>query len=537
MVLRGVFEHCRVMVAHETAARVQKRLRRAIYDRIAALGPGAIGRQRSGALISSLIDGVEQLETYFGQYLPQFLIALLAPVLIFIGMAFIDLPVAGVMLVFALIALFAPSLWHKRDAESSRELQKAYSAFAAEFLDAIQGLATLKAFGQSKTRAERLSVQARDLFERTMWVLGGNVLGRGLPIPDRLAQRPLALGAWRVEAGALELTGLLIILMLGVEIFRPMRELRSVLHQGMVGMSAAQGIYKIFDEEPEVEDAAPAPVATLEPSVHFEGVTFSYPGTRRVIHPGLDCTIAAYERVGWSAPPAVASPRSSACCRFYDPQQGRVLLGGRDLRTLSFDQIRSMISVVSQDAFLFHGTIEENIRMGCPAASQEELEAAARAAYFHDFVTSLPEGYATLVGEKGIKLSGGQRQRVAIARALLRDSPILVLDEALSAVDAENEALIQQALDRLMRGRTTLILAHRLSSVIDCDRILVLDGGRVGEAARRVDAAGGIYAGFMAQQAREAEAEVLLDERPEREAEEGLPSCRTWRQHLPPKAS
>src|SRR5690606_6777505 len=170
---------------------------------------------------------------------------------------------------------------------------------------------------------------------------------------------------------------------------------------------------------------------------------------------------------------------------------------------------------VSQDAFLFHGTIEENIRMGCPAASQEELEAAARAANIHDFVTSLPEGYATLVGEKGIKLSGGQRQRVAIARALLRDSPILVLDEALSAVDAENEALIQQALDRLMRGRTTLILAHRLSSVIDCDRILVLDGGRVVESGPHAELMqlGGIYAGLMAQQAREAEAEVLLDER------------------------
>lgn len=528
MVLRGVFEHWRVMVAHETAARVQKRLRRAIYDRIAALGPGAIGRQRSGALISSLIDGVEQLETYFGQYLPQFLIALLTPVLIFIGMAFIDLPVAGVMLVFALIALFAPSLWHKRDAESSRELQKAYSAFAAEFLDAIQGLATLKAFGQSKTRAERLSVQARDLFERTMWVLGGNVLGRGITDTSIAcgAAAALALGAWRVEAGALELTGLLIILMLGVEIFRPMRELRSVLHQGMVGMSAAQGIYKIFDEEPEVEDAAPAPVATLEPSVHFEGVTFSYPGTRRVIHQGLDFTIAAGERVGLVGPSGGGkSSIVRLLLRFYDPQQGRVLLGGRDLRTLSFDQIRSMISVVSQDAFLFHGTIEENIRMGCPAASQEELEAAARAANIHDFVTSLPEGYATLVGEKGIKLSGGQRQRVAIARALLRDSPILVLDEALSAVDAENEALIQQALDRLMRGRTTLILAHRLSSVIDCDRILVLDGGRVVESGPHAELMqlGGIYAGLMAQQAREAEAEVLLDERPEREAEEGLP--------------
>src|SRR5262245_7710553 len=160
MLLRGVFEHWRVMVAHETAARVQKKLRRAIYDQIASLGPGTIGRKRSGAVTLSLVDGVEQLETYFGQVLPQFLIALLTPVLIFAVVAFIDLPVATVMLVFALIALFAPALWHRHDVENARGRQKAYAAFAAEFLDSIQGLATLKAFGQSKARGDRLEHEA-----------------------------------------------------------------------------------------------------------------------------------------------------------------------------------------------------------------------------------------------------------------------------------------------------------------------------------------------------------------------------------------
>ncbi|HEX9328513.1 MAG TPA: ATP-binding cassette domain-containing protein, partial [Reyranella sp.] len=192
--------------------------------------------------------------------------------------------------------------------------------------------------------------------------------------------------------------------------------------------------------------------------------------------------------------------------RFYDPDHGRILLGGHDLRALPFSEIRSLISVVNQDTFLFHGTVEENIRLGRPQATQQELEDAARAANIHDFILSLPQGYATVIGEKGIKLSGGQRQRVAIARALLRDTPILVLDEALSAVDAENEAVIQEALDRLMQGRTTLILAHRLSSVIDCDRILVLDGGKVAEQGRHavLMAKGGVYAGLMAEQVHDS---------------------------------
>ncbi|MBV8192472.1 MAG: ABC transporter ATP-binding protein, partial [Alphaproteobacteria bacterium] len=507
MVLRGAAEHWRAVVAHETAARVQKRLRRILYDKIASLGPGTVGRQRSGGLTLSLIDGVEQLETYFGQFLPQFLIALLSPVLIFAVVAFIDLPVALVMLAAALVALFAPALWHKWDVKNSRRRQTAYASFAAEFLDSIQGLATLKAFGQSKARADKLEVEARDLFRRTMWVLATNSLARG--ITDTAiacgAAAALIYGATRVEAGVMSLSALLVILMLGVEIFRPMRELRTVLHQGMVGLSAAQGIYRILDDHPSVADSAPAPIDKhLAPTIEFEDVAFAYPGTRRRVHDGLSFRAAAGERLGLVGPSGGGkSSIVRLLLRFYDPDRGRILLGGHDLRALSFAQIRSLISVVNQDTFLFHGTVEENIRLGRPDATHEDLVEAARAANIHDFIESLPQGYATIIGEKGIKLSGGQRQRVAIARALLRDTPILVLDEALSAVDAENEAVIQEALDRLMQGRTTLILAHRLSSVIDCDRILVLDGGKVAEQGRHdaLMARGGVYATLMAEQA------------------------------------
>ena len=197
MVLRGWAEHWRAVVAHETAARVQKVLRRTLYDRITALGPGTVGRQRSGALTLSMIDGVEQLETYFGQFLPQFLIALLSPLLIFAVVAFIDLPVATVMLAFALVALFAPALWHKFDVKNSQRRQKAYASFAAEFLDSIQGLATLKAFGQGKARADKLEVEAHDLFRRTMWVLGTNAAARGITDTAIAAPRVLKRAACR----------------------------------------------------------------------------------------------------------------------------------------------------------------------------------------------------------------------------------------------------------------------------------------------------------------------------------------------------
>jgi len=517
MVLRGLAEHWRAVVAHGTAARVQKKLRRILYDQVASLGPATVGRQRSGGLTLSLIDGVEQLETYFGQFLPQFLIALLSPILIFAVVAFVDLPVALVMLGFALVALLAPALWHKWDVKNSQRRQTAYASFAAEFLDSIQGLATLKAFGQGKTRADKLEVEARDLFRRTMWVLGTNSLARG--ITDTAiaggAATALIYGAMRVEAGVMSLSALLIILMLGIEIFRPMRELRTVLHQGMVGLSAAQGIYRILDDKPTVADASPVRLdKALAPTIEFEDVRFAYPGTRRTVHDGLSFRAEAGERLGLVGPSGGGkSSIVRLLLRFYDPDRGRILLGGHDLRTLPFSEIRSLISVVNQDTFLFHGTVEENIRLGRPEAPQQELEDAARAANIHEFILSLPLGYATVIGEKGIKLSGGQRQRVAIARALLRDTPILVLDEALSAVDAENEAVIQEALDRLMQGRTTLILAHRLSSVIDCDRILVLDDGKVAEQGRHdaLMARGGVYASLMAEQAREQQTPDALE--------------------------
>ncbi len=521
MVARGACEHWRTLVAHRTAALVQKRLRRLLFDRIAALGPSYAGQQRSGALTLSLVDGVEQLETYFGQYLPQLMVSFATPVLIFVFVAFIDLPVAAVLFAFALAALLLPAAWHSLDVMSSRKRQTAYADFAAEFLDSIQGLGTLKAFGQSAARADLLAHKARELFRRTMWVLGTNVLSRG--ITDCMiaigAAAALALGASRVSAGEMELAGLLVILMMGVETFRPMRDLRAVLHQGMVGLSAAQGIYGILDAEAEVADGPEnAQADRLEPAIAFEAVTFRYPGARGPAHRGLSFSVAPGERIGVVGQSGCGKTSIvRLLLRFFDPDSGRVTLGGIDLRNMSFAQIRRHISVVNQDTFLFHGTIGENIRMGRPDAKPEEVEEAARIANIEGFIDTLPDGYDTIIGEKGIKLSGGQRQRVAIARAVLRDTPILVLDEALSAVDADNEAVIQEALDRLMQGRTVLILAHRLSSVIDCDRILAMEDGRVVESGPHRDLIAmpdGVYASLMREQARESgerEDDLLID--------------------------
>ena len=518
MVVRGWIEHTRAMVAHRTAVRVQLALRKRLYAKVVALGPAHFGLERTGAVMISMIDGVEQLETYFGEYLPQLLVSFITPIVVFVLLAYLDFPVAALMFAFAMFTLFAPASFQRWDARSSMRRSKAYREFAAEFLDAVQGLATLKAFGQSTARGRLLAERAHEVFRSTMWVLATNSLTRGLTDTGIAvgSAAVLGFGAWRVTQGQMSLDVLLVVLMMGIEVFRPQRDLRALLHNGMMGRAAADDIFAVLNANSKVEPPA-APVdldGPLAPVVEFDSVSFAYPGGRRAAHRTLSFRVEPGERVGFVGESGAGkSTIVRLLLRFYDPDEGAVRIGGHDLRTLRPDDVYRNVAVVNQDTYLFHGTVEDNLRFGKPDATGEEVEAAARAANAHEFISRLPQGYATVVGERGIRLSGGQRQRVAIARALLRDSPILILDEALSAVDAENEAVIQSALDRLMRGRTTLIFAHRLSSVVGADRILVLEHGSVVETGDHASLmhSGGAYLRLMGTQAEEsAEADASL---------------------------
>jgi ATP-binding cassette, subfamily B, bacterial len=518
VVLRGIVDHHRTMISHRTAARVQEELRGRLYDKIAALGPAWFAGERTGGVMLSIVDGVEQLQTFFGQYVPQVTVAVLTPLAIFFFIAFWDVPVASVMLVFALVTLIGPSVFLHIERRSSQGRHGALKSFGSEFLDGVQGLPTLKAFGQSAAYGRRLADRARALCDTSLRVISIGVMTRGITDCGVAigAAAALSLAVWRVSHGLMSFQALLVVLMAGTEVFRPLRDLRMVLHQGILGQSAAAGINALFAAEPLVSGYSPprrGTAAPLLPTIAFEDVYFAYPGGRGAAHDGLSFTVAAGEKIGIVGPSG--SGKSSVArllLRLFDPQRGTVRIGGQDLRTLDTEALRRMIAVVHQDTYLFYGTVEDNLRLGKPDADREELEAAARDANAHEFIMALPQGYATMIGERGVMLSGGQRQRLAIARALLRDAPILILDEALSSVDAENEAVIQQAIDRLSAGRTTLILAHRLSSVIGADRILVLDHGRVVETGSHAELIrrDGPYRLLMGGQAEEREDEIAF---------------------------
>ena len=314
---------------------------------------------------------------------------------------------------------------------------------------------------------------------------------------------------------------LAIVLMLGVEAFRPFRDLRDMLHAGMLGQASAEAILGFFARTPAVVEKAAADGVVRRPSVVFEDVAFAYPEGSRAALDGLTFRVEAGQRIAVVGPSGAGkSTILRLLLRFHDTQRGTVRVGDADIRDLSLADLRRHIAVVGQDTFLFHGTVEENLRLAKPEATEAEIEAAARAANAHGFIRRLPQAYKTVVGERGLKLSGGQRQRLAIARALLKDSPILVLDEALSSVDAENEASIQEALDRLMAGRTTLVFAHRLSSVIGADRILVLDKGKLIESGSHsaLMSMGGLYHELMAEQVRGGDRLIAGDAKIETDA-------------------
>jgi len=502
---RAGLDYARTALAQDTAGRVQSVLRERLFDRIAALGPAWFGTERTGGVMLAVVDGVEQLQAFFGAYLPQLAIAACAPMVIFAALAWWDVPTAAVMLVAALVTFALPMLIHSADKRAAIARAAAYKAFGEEFLDAVQGLPTLKAFGQSGAFAAKLAERARAFSNSTVWVLALGLLTRFFTDVGTAvgAAAAIAVGAWRVRHGEMSLEALLIILMAGTEIFRPLRDLRNVLHQGMVGQSAATSVLALLEAKSDAPVGGALHWQNLTPSIAFEAVGFGYPGRRGDAHTGLSFEIAAGETVGIVGPSGAGkSTILRLLLRQHDAQAGTIRIGGHDIRTLDPDQVRGMIAIVAQDTTLFDGTISDNLRLGRPDATEAEMIAAARAANADDFISTLPLGFETRIGERGATLSGGQRQRIAIARALLRDAPILILDEALSSVDAENEAVIQVALDRLMQGRTTLILAHRLSSVIRADRILVLDHGRVVESGTHAEliARPGVYRQLMAPQ-------------------------------------
>ncbi|MGP4110808.1 ABC transporter ATP-binding protein/permease [Streptomyces sp. 4N509B] len=487
-----------------TAARAGARVRVSLRDELLAhlgrLGPAHLTAARAGAVRTTLVDGVEGVDAYVSRYLPQLLVTLAAPPLLLAAMAAIE-PGALLGLVPALLlALLGPRAWDRLLARRGTEHWDTYEGLGADYLEALQGMPALRAAGAvGRTRA-RLEKRSAALHRATVAKLRVSLVDTGLTdlaIQGGTAAAAL-LASWSAATGSTAATSTYLVLLLASECFRPVRDLSREWHAGHLGVSAADGLAALRTREPTVADAGTAPAHwPRPPRIRFEDVEFGYGGAAKPALSGVTFTAEAGRTTAIVGPSGAGkSTLIALLLRHHEPRRGRVTIDGRDVAAYTLDSLRRGIAVVSQETHLFHATIADNLRLARPDAGDDDLVRAARAAGVHDEIAALPDGYATVLGERGATLSGGQRQRLALARALLADAPVLVLDEATSSVDVRREADIVGALLDAAGGRTVLMVAHRLAAVRHADRIVVLDGGRVdalGEHDALVDA-GGLYA-------------------------------------------
>jgi len=386
-----------------------------------------------------------------------------------------------------------------------RQVRAGISELVAQVQDSFSGITEIKSFGKEKEQAAHVASSAADYRDK---ICEANKVSL---LPSAVVEFSGGVGVivavWMggslALAGTLNVADLFVFIAYLTYIYQPFLKLADISDTLHRAGASQERIFELLAVQPEISSPPDAITPRIKRwDVSFRDVSFGYQSEEVVLN-GIDFEIGAGEMVALvGATGAGKTTVSRLIPRFYDPLDGQVCIGGHDLRSLDLGFLRANVASVMQDVFLFHGTVRQNIAFGRPNATVDEIVQAAQASNAHEFVVDLPDGYNTIIGERGVLLSGGQKQRISIARALLKDAPILILDEATSSVDSETEWLIQQALNRLTRNRTTLVIAHRLSTIRHADKIVVLDGGRIIEAGAHDElmARGGRYAQMVETQ-------------------------------------
>ncbi len=502
-ILRYIETYTRIM-----AARIKEKLRMSLLSKIYDLGPGYMSGKRSGKVTSLVLDGIEALEPFYVRYVPQIITVLVSGTFVFCYLVRYDAVSALALIASMLLCVVVPLATVPAMDRTVTDYWTDYSTLTSQYIDSIQGMTTLKTLDAEQSMGEVLRRDATAFWKRSIRNTGISLSNSALMfiLTSVTSSLTVVLAAIRAMHGIVPATAVTAFLFLAVECARPMIELNSAWHASFLGMSVAKEMFGLMEMDPPVkdpEDPVLLDVSDRLPEIRFDAVRFSYPGREEEVLHGVTFAVPPGSTTAVVGPSGAGkSTILSLVLRFYDVTGGSVTFNGTDIRRYALRALQDQIGVVFQDTYLFYGTIAENIRMARPDASDEEVREAATAANAHDFIMAFPDGYETIVGERGVTLSGGERQRISIARAILKDAPVLLLDEATSSVDAESEALIQSALSELTKQRTTIIVAHRLSTVRGADNIIVLNDGMVAEQGTHGElmAADGVYRSLIRAQ-------------------------------------
>lgn len=526
LLVRSVAIYAETVLGQRAASRTKQALRQRLTDHLIRLGPIRLRGERTGELVSMATDGMEALDAYHSQFLPARYLAGLLPLFILLVVIALD-AWTSLVLIFAapMLILMVTLIGGRAKALTERRFHE-LSWMSAFFLDMLQGLPTLKLFGRSKEQAETIQRISTHYGKTTMEVLA--TAFQSSLVMEWAATAATALVAlevsYRLMAGQLAFAPALTVLLLTPEFFLPLRTFALRYHAGAAGKAALNRIDALLalpadqrdstqsrgdaeirrenadltqgrrdaevrradqtDTEPSAHLRAFAPLRRDDfPLIRFERVSYAYADGERPALAGCTFTIlpgTCTALVGASG--AGKSTVVDLLLRFIAPQQGRILVGDTPLSTVDAEAWRAQVSWVGQQPHLFQGSVLDNLLLARQSATIEEVTAAAQAADAHGFIVALPEGYATPIGEQGVRLSGGQRQRLAIARAHLKDAPLLILDEATAHLDAASERRVRSALEGLMQGRTVLLVAHHLEMARTADHIVVIDQGAVVES-------------------------------------------------------
>jgi len=531
--VQAVFNFVRVWLLGIVGEGVVADIRTRVFGHLMELSPAFFLRRKTGEITSRLTSDVSTVQQLVSNALAQFITQAVTLVGGAIALLFINARLTLVMLAVVPAVIIGGAVFGRRLRALSRSFQDKIADANADAEEAIANIRIVQSFTGESVEQERYARGIGDAFVMAK----RRVMVRAIFIPSVILAMfsgvtlVLWVGSREVLAGSLAPGDLIAFLLLTLFIAGSVASFTGLFAQLQEGLGASKRIFDLLDEEPDLpRPTSPHELPKDVREVHFDRIWFRYD---QILEPSQDTesnlerdpedgdwilrdvslTLAPGEVVALVGPSGAGkSTLASLLPRFFDPQRGAVRLGGTDIRNVDPIEVRRNVGLVPQETQLFSGTVAENVRYGRPDATQVELEAAAVAARADGFIEALPEGWNTVVGERGLRLSGGQRQRLAIARALLKDPSILVLDEATSSLDSESEAAIQDALEVLMRGRTSLVIAHRLSTVMGADRIAVMDEGRIVQLGSHAELVSrpGLYQTLFETQFRKAKDTVDL---------------------------
>jgi len=485
--IRAFFAVIRRILAGHVSLSVEFDLRDRVFAHLQRLSFGYFDRMPVGQLMSRATSDLQTIRFFLGYGLIFLFMHAFTLVFVTVVLLFINVPLTLLALLMGPALVVVAARASKRSHPVLVDVQQKVGDVTQTAEESLAGIRVVKAFGQEVAQADRFSVRAQAAFDRSMDAARLQSFYTSLMgfLPTLGVAVVIAVGGAMTINGSLTLGEFVqFYLYLAILTF-PFRSIGNLIGSAQRAAASGQRVFEILDTEPELDEPAhPVPLPTGGGHVRFEGVTFGYDPERPVLA-DLDLDIPAGRTIALIGPTGSGkSTVTQLIPRFYDPQAGRVTVDGVDVRDARLEEVRRVVGMVGQDPFLFSDTVRANIAFGRPDATDEEVAQAARMAQADTFIRALPEGYGTVVGERGFTLSGGQRQRIAIARAILMDPRVLVLDEATASVDASTEREISRALGAVRRGRTTIIIAHRLSTLRLADEIVLIDDGRV--AARGV---------------------------------------------------